>query len=76
MDADRAFAAARAHYRKGTRLLRIHEVIPMEEQALNFARAAAHFAAGSLAIDMGRAQMEFNVFPDDDDDDDDDDDAR
>ena len=72
MDADRAFSAARAHYRKGTRLLNIHEVIPMEEQALNYARAAAHFAAGSLAIDMGRVQMEFNVFDDDDDDDDND----
>jgi hypothetical protein len=72
MDADRAFAAARAHYRKGVRLLNIHEVIPMEEQALNYSRASAHFAAGSLAIDMGRVQREFNVFDDDDDDDDDD----
>ncbi len=70
MDADRAFAAARNHYRRGARLLDIHDVIPMEEQALNYPRAAAHFAAGNLALGLGRAQMELNVFPDDDDDDD------
>ena len=72
MDADRAFAAARGHYRRGMRLLNISEIIPMEEQALNFSRAAAHFAAGSLAMDMGRAQLDLNAFDDDDDDDDDD----
>jgi hypothetical protein len=74
MDANRAFAAARDHYRKGTHLLNIHEIIPQEEQALHFSRAGAHFAAGGLALALGRAQMELNVFPDDDDDDDDDED--
>jgi hypothetical protein len=71
MDADRAFAAARDHYRKGMHLLDIHEIIPQEEQALHFSRAGAHFAAGNLALAMGRAQKELNVFADDDDDDDD-----
>ena len=73
MDDDRAsaaFAAARSHYRKGIRYLNIHEVIPMEEQALNYSRASAHFAAGCLALEMGRVQLELGVYDDDDDDDD------
>jgi hypothetical protein len=70
MDADRAFRAAIDHYRKGAHLLDIREILPMEEQMAHFSRASAHFAAGNLALGLGRAQLELNVFPDDDDDDD------
>lgn len=55
MDARRAFEAALDHYRKGENLLHYPEAVPMEEQSLHFSRAAAHFAAGNLAL--GLAQM-------------------
>jgi hypothetical protein len=75
LDAERAFKAALNHYRKGQRLLNIHEIIPQEEQALHFSRAGAHFGAGNLALGLARAQLELNVFDDEDDDEDDDDDS-
>ena len=56
MDARRAFEAALDHYRKGENLLHYPEAVPMEEQGLHFSRAAAHFAAGNLALAL--AQMD------------------
>lgn len=56
MEARRAFEAALEHYRKGENLLNYPEAVPMEEQGLHFSRAAAHFAAGNLALAL--AQMD------------------
>ena len=56
MDAGRAFEAALDHYRKGEHLLYFPEAVPMEEQALHFSRAAAHFAAGSLCLALAQAE--------------------
>jgi hypothetical protein len=56
MDAGRAFEAALEHYRKGEHLLNFPEAVPMEEQGLHFTRAAAHFAAGNLALALAQAQ--------------------
>lgn len=58
MDARRAFDAALDHYRKGENLLNFPEAVPMEEQGLHFSRAAAHFAAGSLALGLARLATE------------------
>lgn len=68
MDARRAFDAALEHYRKGENLLHFPEAVPMEEQSLHFTRATAHFAAGSLALALGRAQQEMGITLDDDQD--------
>jgi hypothetical protein len=57
MDASRAFEVAFHHYRKGNDLLAPMGV-PIEEQALRLARAAAHFGAGNLALALARAQLE------------------
>jgi hypothetical protein len=58
MDVEKAFEVALDHYRKGENLLNFPEAVPMEEQALHFARASAHFSAGSLALALARAQEE------------------
>jgi hypothetical protein len=56
MDARRGFEIALDHYRKGENLLYFPEAVPMDEQGLHFSRAAAHFAAGSLALALAQAQ--------------------
>ena len=61
MDARRAFELALDHYRKGENLLYYPEAVPMEEQGLHFSRAAAHFAAGSLALALARAQGQMDA---------------
>lgn len=58
MDARRCFEAALDHYRKGENLLNFPEAVPMEEQGLHFSRAAAHFAAGSLALGLAHMATE------------------
>jgi hypothetical protein len=58
MDAARAFEVALDHYRKGENLLNFPEAVLAEEQALHFSRAAAHFAAGSLALALSQAQAQ------------------
>lgn len=65
MDARRAFEAALEHYRKGEHLLNYPEAVPMEEQILHGARAAAHFAAGNLALGLGQAQRQLDIEPED-----------
>lgn len=57
MDAERAFEVALDHYHKGNNLLNYPEAVPMEEQALLFSRASAHFGAGNLALALARAQQ-------------------
>ncbi len=61
MEARRAFEAALDHYRKGENLLNFPEAVPMEEQGLHFSRAAAHFAAGNLALGLAQAQMQLDA---------------
>jgi hypothetical protein len=61
VDAGRAFDAALEHYRKGENLLNYPEAVPMEEQGLHFSRAGAHFAAGNLALALGRAKRELDA---------------
>lgn len=61
MDTRRAFEAALDHYRKGENLLHYPEAVPMEEQALHFTRATAHFAAGSLALALAQAQRQMGA---------------
>jgi hypothetical protein len=61
MDAGRAFEVALDHYRKGENLLNFPEAVPMDEQALHFSRAAAHFAAGSLALGLAQAQVQMDA---------------
>ena len=56
MDAKSAFEVARHHWRKGNELLNFPVAVPIEEQALHVARAAAHFGAGNLALALARAQ--------------------
>ena len=63
MDARRAFEAALDHYRKGENLLHFPEAVPMEEQGLHFTRATAHFAAGNLALALGRAYAQLDAEP-------------
>lgn len=63
MDARRAFEAALEHYRKGENLLYYPEAVPMEEQALHFTRATAHFAAGTLALALGDAYGQLDTDP-------------
>ncbi|HUC58916.1 MAG TPA: hypothetical protein VMA95_16055 [Streptosporangiaceae bacterium] len=58
MDAAHAFEVALDHYRKGENLLNYPEAVLAEEQALHFSRAAAHFAAGSLALGLGQAALQ------------------
>jgi hypothetical protein len=58
MDAARCFEVALDHYRKGNELLNWPVAVLMEEQALHAARAAAHFAAGTLALGLATAQGE------------------
>lgn len=60
MDARRCYEAALSHYRKGENLLNYPEAVPMEEQGLHFTRAAAHFAAGTLALALGQAYEELD----------------
>jgi hypothetical protein len=60
VDARRAFDAALDHYRRGENLLNFPEAVPMEEQGLHFSRAAAHFAAGSLALALGHASEQLD----------------
>jgi len=61
MDAKHAFDVALDHYRKGENLLNYPEAVLQEEQALHFARAAAHFAAGSLALGLSQAQFRMDA---------------
>jgi hypothetical protein len=61
MDTRRAFEAALEHYRKGEHLLNYPEAVPMEEQGLHSSRAAAHFAAGNLALALARAQEQMDA---------------
>jgi hypothetical protein len=61
MDASRAFEAALDHYRKGENLLNYPEAVLAEEQALHNQRAAAHFAAGTLALGLGQAQRQMDA---------------
>lgn len=63
MEAAHAFDAALDHYRRGEHLLNYPEAVPMEEQGLHFSRAAAHFAAGSLALALAHAQQQMDVQP-------------
>jgi hypothetical protein len=63
MDADRCIEVALDHYRKGEHLLNYPEAVLAEEQALHFSRAAAHFAAGSLALALGQAQVQIDAAP-------------
>ncbi len=65
MDVNRAFEVALDHYRKGEHLLDFPEAVPMEEQTLHSSRAAAHFAAGNLALALAQAQLQLDGQNDD-----------
>ena len=56
MDAEKCFAVALDHYRKGNELLNNPVRVVVEQQALYVARANAHFTAGALALALAHAQ--------------------